>query len=391
VFTRDLNLNGASIVTVSADGRGVPRLVVPGNHNDGFCQSADGTQLAFFSDQEAPGEPFLYLANADGTGVRKITEQPGGFWCGFSRRWLLLTHQTGPTGVTFIRHDLHTGANKTVAGNVARAALSPDGTKLVYVGGLSFRNRTTPVGRETLELLDLNTLATRRLAGRLTHQSYSSQDGAAEWSPERTRIAYMVGPWAYPSPGQDSNNPPPAQQVLTVQDVSTGAVQLRLPLRGGPASFYWSPDGNKLLVCLPNRGPQTGCEEGLPDPSWPAELLQVDLASHNTTAIARGVLLWADWSPTGGYGYARPSGIVLTSTNGRVRTLPLPPRRTRAGDWIGFSPDGRFLGLGDFSSKLGVLDLSTGKLHILYQERFGKTDSREALYRKWWREKSAQR
>jgi len=93
-------------------------------------------------------------------------------------------------------------------------------------------------------------------------------------------------------------------------------------------------------------------------------------------------------TPTGGYGYATPSGIVLTSTNGRVRTLPLPPRRTRAGAWIGFSPDGRYLGLGDFSSKLGVLDLSTGKLHILYQERSGKTASRNALYRKWWRAKS---
>ena len=373
---------------MSADGRSGPRLVVPGNHNDGFCQSADGTQFAFFSDQEAPGEPFLYIANADGTGERKITEQPDGFMCGFSRRWLLLTHQTGPAGVTLIRHDLRTGANKTVAGNVDRLAISPDGTKLVYVGGLKFRNRVTPVGRETLELLDVKTLTQHRLAGPAAKKSYGSQDSSVEWSRDGTRVAYMVGPWAYPTLGRDANNPPPARQVLTVQDVSTGAVQLRLTLRGGPTSLYWSPDGNKLLVCLPNRGPQTGCEEGLPDPSWPGELLQVDLASHTTSTIARGVLLWADWSPEGGYGYATPSGIVLTSTNGRVRTLPLPPRRTRAGTWIGFSPDGRYLALGDFSSKLGVLDLSTGKLHILYQERSGKTASRNALYRKWWRAKS---
>jgi len=370
-FTRDLNLNGGSIVTMSADGRGGPRLVVPGNHNDGFCQSADGTQLAFFSDQEAPGEPFLYVANADGTGERKITEQPDGFMCGFSRRWLLLTHQTGPTG-------------KTLSRNVDRPAISPDGTKLIYVVGLNFHNRATPVGRESLELLDVNTLVQRRLAGPLTKQSYGSQDSFVEWSPDGTRIAYTVGPRAYPTPGQDLNNPPPARQVLTVQDVSTGAVQLRLTLRGGPSSFYWSPDGNKLLVCLPNRGPQTGCEEGLPDPSWPAELLRVDLASHTTSTIARGEL-WADWSPAGGYGYATGKAIFLVSPTGGVRTFALPPRRTRAGTWIGFSPDGRYLGLGDFSSKLGVLDLSTGKLHILYHERFGKTTSRNALYRKWWR------
>jgi hypothetical protein len=201
----------------------------------------------------------------------------------------------------------------------------------------------------------------------------------------------MVGPWAYPTPGHDLNNPPPARHVLTVQDVSTGAVQLRMTLHGGPASFYWSPDGNKLLVCLPNRGPETGCEEGLPDPIWPAELLQVDLASHTTTTIARGELLWADWSPAGDYGYATGKAIFLVSSTGHVRTLALPPRRTRAGTWIGFSPDGRYLGLGDYSSKLGVLDLSTSKLHILYQERFGKTTSRNALYRKWWREKRTHR
>ena len=371
------------IVTLRADGRGGPQTLVRGDHNHGFCQSANGQQMAFFSDKEAPGEQFVYVANADGTGVSKITEKQVGFWCLFSRRWLLLTEENGPA-MTLIRHDLRTGQNTTVATNVDRLSLSPDGTKLVLVGGLDFSGGTPPAGKESLELLDLNTLESRRLAGPLTKQSYGGlgqERYGLEWSPDGARVAYVVGPWVYPLPGPVSDNTPPARRLLTVQDVRTGAVELRQPLSGGLTTLAWSPDGSKLLVCLPSRGAlQPGCADGLPRRKQTARLLLVDLTRRTTRVIASGELLWADWSPAGGYAYATPNAIFLVSRGGYTRRVAAPPRRTRAGTWIGFSPDGRYLALGDFSSQLGVLDVSTGKIRVLFRER-----KQLAYYRKWWR------
>ncbi len=377
------DLTRGRIVTLRADGRGGLETLVPGDRNHGFCQSADGEQLAFFSDREAPKEQFVYVANADGSHVRKITEKQVGFWCHFSRRWLLLTEENGPA-MTLIRHDLRTGANTIVAKNVDRLSLSPDGTKLVLVGGLDFSGGVPPVGKETLELVDLNTLERRRLAGPLTKQSYGSlgqEQSGLEWSPDGTRVAYVVGPWAYPSPGPVADTAPPAHRELTVQDVSTREVELQLPLRGGLATLSWSPDGGKLLICLPLRGAlRPGCADGLPNKKQSARLLLVDLAKRTANELGRGELLWAGWSPTGGYAYATPSAIVLVSPSGHIRRVAPPPRRTRAGTWIGFSPDGRYLALGDFSSRVGVLDVRAGKVRILFRE--GK---RFADYRKWWR------
>src|SRR5262245_51176701 len=165
------NAQQGRIVTVRADGKGGVRELVAGTHNDGFCQSADGRKMAYFSDKEAPHEYFLYVANADGTHAKKITEEQVGFQCHFSKRWLVLTRRTGGwDAMTIVRHDLQTGAETTIVGGADRLSLSPDGRKLLFVGGLDFTpapGQARPKGRETLELLDLATLARRRLAGPL--------------------------------------------------------------------------------------------------------------------------------------------------------------------------------------------------------------------------------
>jgi hypothetical protein len=69
-----LGFQQAQILTVPVDGRGGVRQLVPGTHNWLGCQSADGRKMTYRSDQEAPHEYFLYLANADGTHAEKVTE-----------------------------------------------------------------------------------------------------------------------------------------------------------------------------------------------------------------------------------------------------------------------------------------------------------------------------
>jgi dipeptidyl aminopeptidase/acylaminoacyl peptidase len=364
------------IVTLRADGRGGVRQLVPGGFNHGFCQSANGRKMAYFSDAEAPHENFIYLANADGSERQKITEEQVGFWCGFSERWLLLTKQTG-TALTLIRHDLRTGAEKEFARNVDRLALSPDGNRLVYVGGLDFSSGTPPRGRETLELLDLTTLARRMLAGPSPNGIYHG----LTWSPDGKQIAYATHPYRDPPGVSLAEKRPPAARTVEVRDASSGALARRLRITGGPPGLSWSPDGTKLLVCMPASGNEIGCSGGFPYAKLQARLLLVDVSSGTQRVVTRGKLIWAGWSPTGGYGYATNDAVFVVSPEGRVRKLANGPRRTIAGTWLGFSPDGRYIGLGDFASRLAVLDLQTGKVNILARE----TTRQFLSYRKWWR------
>ena len=66
----------ADIWTVPIDG-GSPRALITGDKADDTPRwSADGKQLAFISARD--GDPQVYVANADGSGVRQLTRWPGG-------------------------------------------------------------------------------------------------------------------------------------------------------------------------------------------------------------------------------------------------------------------------------------------------------------------------
>jgi hypothetical protein len=352
------------IITVRADGRGGVRPLVPGRFNHGFCQSANGKRLAYFSDAEAPHEPFIYLANADGSSGRKVSEEDVGFSCGFSENWLLLTRETS-RAMTLTRLDLQTGAPTRLVRNVDRLALSPNGNTILFVGGLDFGDSPRPTAKETLELLNMNTLERRRLAGPPTRGSYSE----LTWSPDGRRIAYMIKAAL-------------RRRVLEVRDTPSGSLALRRRMSGGPPTVRWSPDSTKLLACVPARGSGRGCSDGLPQARASARLMIVDVPTGRQQMVARGELLWADWSPTGGYGYATPHAVFAVTADGRTRRLAAAPQRTRAGRWLGFSPDGRYIGLGDFSTRLAVVDIKTRKLRILMREHKG---AGYIMYRKWWR------
>jgi len=366
------------IVSVRANGRGGVRPLVPGRFNDFFCQSANGKQVAYLSDAEAPHEPFIYLANADGSGRRKVSEQDVSFWCGFSERWLLLTRETG-RAMALIRLDLRTGAEARLVGNVDRLALSPTGNTIVFVGGLDFGDRPRPTGKETLELLNMNTLKRRRLAGPPARGSYSE----LTWSPDGRRIAYVTGP-SPDEPKAEALGPKaaPRRRVVEVRDTRSGSLALRLQTSGGSPTVRWSPDSTRLLVCVPARGSERGCSDGLPRARPAARLIIVNVPTGRRQLVVRDELLWADWSPAGGYGYATPHAVFAVTADGRTRALPAAPQRTRAGSWLGFSPDGRYIGLGDFSTRLAVVDVKTGKLRILMREHKG---GGYIVNRTWWR------
>jgi WD40 repeat protein len=403
----------SQIGTVRADRRGGVRQLVPGMHNQDFCQSANGRKIAYYSDDQAPRESSLYVANADGTDAQKITGKQVGFLCPFSERWLLLIDSPPPGGcgggMAIVRHDLQTGAEETVVTNVDdRLSLSPDGNKLLFVGGLDYTHVTghvCPTGKETLELLDLTTLEQQRLGGPLARaKSYgiascSAQDllvdarhCLGEWSPDSRRIAFTIGPSVFlgpPDHGQPSSPLRAHRFAIYVQPVVRGAARLKLRSSGGPPLISWSPDGSRLLVCARNRGlskwpADTACS-GAGRPSSAGKLLLVDLARRSVRRVVSGTkLLFAQWAPSGTtYAYATPTAAYVVRRNGARRLLASAPKpRWSGGRWMGWSPDGRYIGLGSSRNQLAVLNAATGQIHVLIRDR--KAEFRIFAAR-WWR------
>jgi hypothetical protein len=385
------------ILTVRADGRGGVRQLVPGTHNWLGCQSADGRKMAYYSDQEAPHEYFLYLANADGTHAEKVTETKVSLWCPFSERWLLLGKQSGGWGaMSFIRHDLQTGAEKTVLTSGTRAELSPDGSKLLFVGGLDYtpvRGKIRPKGKETLELLDLTTLERRRLAGPLARTKsfrFECHCLTPGWSPDGRQVAYTVGPPYYPSRvGPVPTRPRAQPYAVYVQPVAGGPARRVLRFSGGPPSISWSVDGRRLLVCAQSRARpfqafELGCSGGgfgrpgsrgpYLAPAFAGRLLLVDLARHSVRTVASGQkLLFAQWAPSGrSFAYATPAAAYVARPGGVRRLLP-PKPNWPSHEWMGWSPDGKYIGLGiGTPSRVAVLNAATGQMRVLAEGHKGK-------------------
>jgi hypothetical protein len=392
----------SQIVGVRADGQGGVRQLVPGMHNQSFCQSADGRKMAYYSDREAPHEYFVYVANADGADAKKITEKEVGFECPFSERWLLLAKQTG-RATTIIRHDLQTGAEKTVVTNVDRFSLGPGGRKLLFVGGLDFtpvRGQLRPKGKETLELLDLTTLERRRLAAPLVRaKSYGIPCSCVGgWLPDRSRIAYTVGPSIY-ADARFVGQPPPTPRAhrftVYVQPLTGGQRRRVLRLAGGQPLISWSPDGSRLLVCANNRGlsnESPGCSgvERSPNgrflhPKFAGKLLLVELARRSVRRVVSGKrLAFAQWAPAGGrYAYATPAAAYVVRPGGARRLLASAPKPYwPGGGWMGWSRDGRYIGLGSFSSRIAVLNVATRQIRVLLRE---KKDEFLIVEPRWWR------
>lgn len=355
------------IFVIGADGSGLRKLV-PGEHASAFCQSADGRRIAYYSDEEAPREPFIYVADADGTDARKVTERYVGFWCPFSDRTLPLVELGRST--TLIRHDLETGQEATLVRNVDRLVLSADGTQMLFVAGLDFTG-FPPKGDETLGLVNVDTGERRRLEGPREEGSYLG----AQWSKDGRRIAYFIGPSPYP-------DYKPGRYDLFVRDLA-GEANLLRSFEGGPGSIFWSASGASVLVCVADGGTQSPCA-GDPERGPDGKLWRIDAATGGAELIAEGKVVFAGWHPSEeSFAYADDGALYVVSPEGKRREVARAPEPGwPAGWWLGWSPDESYIGLGHFSKRLGVVDVETGEVRILLTE---EKESEFLEYRTWWR------
>jgi sugar lactone lactonase YvrE len=337
------------IMVVHVDGS-APTELIPGEHNSYFCQSADGSLIGFWSDEEVPHEAFVYVANADGTGRRKISDDVGQFWCGFSNDEILVQGRAGSAPI--FRHDLATGEETELLSGADWLEPSPDGGQ--YLAAIEGS------GGATLEILDATSGDRLTLHGPIAEGHFSS----FAWAPDGSLVAYAIGP-------QPSSQGP--QQVgaheIYVVDPAGGEPRLVSSVDGYEPRLALSVDGRHLLVRTPSE--ETG----------QGPLMLVEVETGEARAVADDAL-FGDWHPSdpASFAYATPGALYVQMTAGGAREVlqvpavgicpeceddAAPPGEWGWGEWMGWSPDGRYVGLPDFAPVVAVVEVESGDLRIL--------------------------
>jgi hypothetical protein len=110
-------------------------------------------------------------------------------------------------------------------------------------------------------------------------------------------------------------------------------------------------------------------------------LTLVDLATNGRRVIAEEAT-WAGWHPTDAsrFAYATEDRLFLTDVGGEPRELARVPEGGLCpdcvsegapagewgwGSWMGWSPDGSYIGLTDFAPVIAVIEVASGELRVL--------------------------
>ncbi len=350
---------GARIMVVGADGSG-PTELIPGDHNSYFCQSADGSLIGFWSDEEVPHESFVYVANADGTGRRKVSEDDAVFSCGFSTDAMLIKGRSDTAPI--VRHDLETGEETELLTGVEqnRIQADPKGDRYLFVSG-AWPLTNPRSGAETLELIDIETGARRALHGPLPEERMF---GSLTWSADGELVTFAVGP----RPTETDFDPVGRVEVY-VQEADGGDARLVHVFDGRLCRLAFSGDARYLLLSRPSS-------------DVPGFVTLVDLGTGEPQAIADEAT-WSGWHPSdpARFAYATKDVLFLASVDGTSEELARVPAEGICpdcesdpsapagewgwGNWMGWSPDGRYIGLPDFAPVIAVIEVETGELRIL--------------------------
>jgi dipeptidyl aminopeptidase/acylaminoacyl peptidase len=356
-------------LTVALDGSGPSRLV-DSQRVWSFCQSADGTQTAHRAEGEVPGEPFVWVAGADGSDPVIVSETANLFWCGFPPDAMLLgTGQDASSPQAVVRHDLSTGAESIVAEGVIVLGLSPDGSRLAVVD---------EGDRSRLDVVDVATGDRWTVAG--------PEEGtirAAWWSPDGASVAYLIG--------ETTGFDPAAEEdlALSVIDVAGGRPTELIAFHGREPEVSWSADSARLLL----RGPTSHSDAFvLETPEGPLWLLE--RAGAEARMVLEDGVRWAGWSPVDPdtFAYATGEALFLSIPDGQATRLVDRPTEPlcelcwdegpwQVGHWLGWSPDGRYVGLGRYSGAIAVVDTTTGELLVPLVSEEGRWIDEP----RWWR------
>jgi Tol biopolymer transport system component len=193
--------------------------------------SVQGSRIAFVSTRDGGGlaagfqsVPYIYVANADGSGVTRLTQGENPVWSANGKR-IVFQSRTGPE-IRLINAD---GSNERVLGRGSWPSLSPDGTKIMFFdgGGISMMN------------IDGSAL-TQLVSNEYANPGWG--DYAVElpgWSPDGRSISFVRANYEEP-------------WTVHILDLATSQISLvTVGTSVGDSRPIWSPDGAKLLLQVP--------------------------------------------------------------------------------------------------------------------------------------------
>jgi Tol biopolymer transport system component len=229
VSRRDGN---AEIYVMNADGSGRRNLTRTPSSDLDPVWSPDGRAIAFVQKKCVPSRPcatayetYLYVVNADGSGLRRLTTHPAHL---FNPSWSA-DGKTIRYGRSLVYAD--GSGHRELPRNVPLAgAWSPDGQRIAVV-----RVAHSPADERNPTKLGLFVMNADGSDARRVARYASWGDPA--WSPDGRRIAFRIGPRTF---GRDGNS-----DLFVVNADGSG---LRRLTRGAANLrwFAWSPDGRTI-------------------------------------------------------------------------------------------------------------------------------------------------
>jgi TolB protein len=170
---------------MNANGRGRTRLTSTSVPERNPSWSPDGTGLVYAA-RTAPGEPFrIFVARADGSGREQLTSQKAGsdtapVWSPDGTRIAFVSDRDRGFPELYLMNADGTGVKRLTTNTLidANPSWSPDGTRVVF-------ERCCETGTSDLFTIDVTTRAEVSVTA-----SASSQEFDPSWSPDGTRIAY---------------------------------------------------------------------------------------------------------------------------------------------------------------------------------------------------------
>ena len=186
LYVRRARLSGRpDLFVMNSNGRGRTRLTSTPVPERDPSWSPDGTGLVYAA-RTAPGEPFrIFLARADGSGREQLTSQKAGsdrapVWSPDGTRIAFVSDRVGGFPELYLMNADGTGVKRLTTNALidANPSWSPDGTRVVF-------ERCCENGTSDLFTIDVTTRAEVSVTA-----SASSQEFDPSWSPDGTRIAY---------------------------------------------------------------------------------------------------------------------------------------------------------------------------------------------------------
>ncbi len=232
----------ADIWSVPADGSGQPKLLVGGDKSESSPRFLpDGKRIAFISTRD--GAPQIYVANADGTGIRQATSLAAG---------AQTPYVFSPDGAKLVFvSDVYPDCADEACNKQHAEEAEKDPVKVHRITRLLFRHWTEwrENVRHHIFVTDIASGTTKDVTpGDFDSPTYFYEDGAVAISPDGREIAFASN-----REGNDKEAWTTNQDIFLVP-VSGGEAKRFTTGTGYDVQPVYSPDGRSLVVRSQRRG-----------------------------------------------------------------------------------------------------------------------------------------